>query len=173
MTELEIPLTTRGVLSFFAHLASPELLKRVLEKSFLKKSSLAIILAACLSQGVGLSQSPLPQTESSLSRNLALVRDWANRLRAKDPQVRATAEADLVRGAGRSLRLLRRFLDARQEDLHVVTFQIIQRIGPPAIPLLLDLLRHERDSIRRSAIDELIDLAPHTESIQPALRRAL
>ena len=37
----------------------------------------------------------------------------------------------------------------------------------------MDLLRHESDSIRRSAVDELIDLAPHTEWIQPALRRAL
>ena len=30
-----------------------------------------------------------------------------------------------------------------------------------------------RDSIRRNAVNELIDLAPHTEWIQPALRRAL
>ncbi|HXW07441.1 MAG TPA: PQQ-binding-like beta-propeller repeat protein [Vicinamibacterales bacterium] len=54
-----------------------------------------------------------------------------------------------------------------------MTVEIIRRIGPPAIPLLLDLLRHEWDSIRRSAVDVLIDLTPHTESIQPALRRAL
>ena len=54
-----------------------------------------------------------------------------------------------------------------------MTFEIIRRIGPPAIPLLVDLLRHEWDSIRRSAVDALIDLAPHTEWIQPALRRAL
>jgi HEAT repeat protein len=54
-----------------------------------------------------------------------------------------------------------------------VTFQVIQRIGPSAIPLLVDLLRHESGSIRRGAISELIDLAPPTESIQPALRRAL
>src|SRR6185436_12122951 len=86
---------------------------------------------------------------------------------------RATAEATLVKGAGRSLPLLRRFLDPRQEDLHVVTLEIIRRIGPPAIPLLVDLLRHEWNSIRRSAADALIDLAPHTEWIQPALRRAL
>ena len=54
-----------------------------------------------------------------------------------------------------------------------MTFHIIQRIGPPAIPLLVDLLRHEWTSIRRGAISELIDLVPHTETIQPALRRAL
>ena len=141
--------------------------------SFIKKHALAIIFAAGLSQAVALSQSPLPQTESSLSRNPALVRDWANRLLANDPKVRATAEAALVQGAQRSLPLLRRFLDPGHEDLHVVTFEIIRRIGPPAIPLLVDLLRHESDSIRRSAVDDLIDLAPHTESIQPALRRAL
>ena len=140
---------------------------------FLKKHALAVILAAGLSQGVALSHSPLPQTGSSPSRNPALVRDWANRLLANDPKIRATAEAALVKGAGRSLPLLRRFLDPRHEDLHVVTFEIIRRIGPPAIPLLVDLLRHEWDSIRRSAADALIDLAPHTEWIQPALRRAL
>ena len=111
--------------------------------------------------------------ESSLSRNPASVSEWANRLLASDPKVRATAEAALVKGAGRSLPLLRRFLDPQQEDLQVVTFEIIQRIGPPAIPLLVDLLRHESDSIRRNAVNELIDLAPHTEWIQPALRRAL
>jgi outer membrane protein assembly factor BamB len=54
-----------------------------------------------------------------------------------------------------------------------VTLEIIRRIGPPAIPLLLDLLRHEWGSVRRSAADALIDLAPHTEWSQPALRRAL
>ena len=120
-----------------------------------------------------MSQSPLPQTESSLSRNPALVDDWANRLLANDPKVRATAEAALVQEARRSLPLLRRFLNPEHEDLHVVTLEIIRRIGPPAIPLLVDLLQHEWDSIRRSAVDALIDLAPHTESIQPALRRAL
>jgi len=69
--------------------------------------------------------------------------------------------------------LLRRFLTPEHEDLHVVTFEIIRRIGPPAIPLLVNLLRHESNSIRRSAVDVLIDFTPHTESIQPALRRAL
>src|SRR4029434_8334950 len=100
-------------------------------------------------------------------------RDWTNRLLANDPKIRATAEAALVQGAQRSLPLLRRVLNPGHEDLHEVTFEIIRRIGPPAIPLLVDLLRHEWDSIRRSAVDALIDLAPHTEWIQPALRRAL
>src|SRR5204863_8819357 len=101
------------------------------------------------------------------------VDDWASRLRADDPKVRATAQSALVQAGWRSFSLLKRFLDPEHEDLHTATFQIIQRIGPPALPLLVELLRHESDSIRRRAIDELIDLAPHTEWIQPALRRTL
>ncbi len=141
--------------------------------SVIKKQALAIIFVAGLGQAVALSQSPLPPTESSLSRNPNLVRDWANRLLASDPKVHAAAEAALVQGARGSLPLLRRFLKPEHEDLHVVTFEIIRRLGPPAIPLLVDLLHHEWDSIRRSAVDALIDLAPHTEWVQPALRRAL
>jgi HEAT repeat protein len=141
--------------------------------AFMRKHVLVAALAAGLSQTVALSQSPLPPTEWSLSRNPALVRDWASRLQASDPKVRAAAEAALVQGAARSLPLLRRFLSPEHEDLHLVTSEIIRRIGPPAIPLLVDLLRHEGESIRRSAADALIDLAPHTEGVQPALRRAL
>ena len=131
------------------------------------------MFAAGLSQAVALSKSSLPQTESRLSRNPALVLDWANRLLADDPKVRATAEAALVQAGRASFPLLRRLLGPEHEDLHVVTFHVIQRIGPPAIPLLVDLLRHEWISIRRGAISELIDLVPHTETIQPALRQAL
>jgi outer membrane protein assembly factor BamB len=72
-----------------------------------------------------------------------------------------------------SLPSLRRSLDSGDEHQHAVTFETIRRIGPRAIPLLVDLLRHKRDTIRRNAADALIDLAPHTEWIQPALRRAL
>ena len=110
---------------------------------------------------------------SDLSRNSAPVGNWASRLLANDAKVRATAEAALVQGAGRSLPLLRRFLNRRNEDMHVVTFEIIRRIGPPALPLLADLLTQPQVSIRRSAADALIDLAPDTERIQPALTRAL
>jgi outer membrane protein assembly factor BamB/HEAT repeat protein len=141
--------------------------------AFMKKHALAMTLAAGLSQAVGLAQSPQAHAASSLSTNPAHVREWADWLVAKDPKVRETAEAALVQGAQRSFPLLRRFLTPEHENLHVVTFQIIQRIGPPAIPLLVELLRHDSESIRRSAVDELIDLAPHTEWIQPALRRAL
>ena len=101
------------------------------------------------------------------------MRDWENRLLANDAKVRVIAEATLVQGAQRSLPLLRRFLDRDNEALHKVTFEIIRRIGPAAIPMLVDLLRHDWVSIRREAVDTLIDLTPHTQSIQPALRRAL
>ncbi len=141
--------------------------------SFMKRHVLAIIFAAGLSETVALSGSPLPQTQSSLSTSPGVVRDWANRLLAKDPKVRATAEAALAGGAQRSLPLLRRFLNPDHENLHEVTFEIIRRIGPPAIPLLVDVLRHEWESVRRSAVDVLIDFAPYTEWIQSALRRAL
>ena len=134
---------------------------------------LCILPITVLAQTTRSLPQPRQAKGSDLSRNSASVRDWANRLMANDPEVRAIAEAALVQGAGRSLPLLRRFLNRRNEDLHVVTFEIIQRIGPPAIPLLADLLRDERDYIRGSAADALIDLAPHTVWIQPALRRAL
>jgi len=141
--------------------------------SLLKKHALAIMLTAGLSQAVALTQSLLPPTEPSLSSNPALVQDWANRLLAHDSNVRATAENALVKGAGRSLPLLRRFLATDDEGLHQQTFEIIRQIGTPAIPLLVELLRHEEISFRRFAADASIDLAPDTESIQPALRRAL
>ena len=142
-------------------------------RSFVKRAALAIIFAAGLSQPVANSQSTPPPTRSSLPRNSARVRDWANRVTADDPKVRASAEAALVKGAGRSLPLLRRFLTSKNEDLHQQTFEIIRQIGPPAIPLLVELLRHRQVSFRRFAADALIDLAPDTESVQPALRRAL
>lgn len=92
---------------------------------------------------------------------------------SRDAKIRATAEAELVQAAGRSLPLLRRFLNTNNEDLHLETFEIIRQVGPPAIPLLLDLLRHEQVSFRQFAADAFIDLTPETVSIQPALRRAL
>ena len=139
----------------------------------MKKHALAIVLAAGLNHAVAFSQSLVPPSESSLSRNPALVTEWADRLMASDRKIRAAAEDSLVQGRQRSLPLLERLLGPEQEDLHTVTFEIIQRIGPPAIPLLVDLLRHESDSIRRGAVNELVDLVPYTEKIQAALRRAL
>jgi outer membrane protein assembly factor BamB len=125
------------------------------------RAAIAILLAAWVSQAVPLCQSPPASV------------DWASRLRAGDPKIRAAAEAALVRRAPASLAVLRRFLAPDHQDLHPITFEILRRIGPPAIPLLTDLLHDESDAIRRETVDALIDLAPHTASMQPALRRAL
>ena len=111
------------------------------------------------------------QAKSNLSRSS--VRDWASRVMSNDAKIRTTAQAALVHDAGRSLPLLKRFLNSDNENLHLETFELIRRIGPPTIPLLLELLRHEQVSFRRFAADAFIDLAPDTASIQPALRRAL
>ncbi len=133
------------------------------------------LLGSSMATGqTSLSSSELsPPTGSGLSRNPALATDWANRLLAHDQKVRASTEAALVQGAGRSLPLLRRFLNSGNEDLELGALEIIRRIGPPAIPMLVDLLRKEKAIVRRSAVDALIDLAPDTEGIQPALRQAL
>jgi len=116
----------------------------------------------------------LAQTASShFSLSAGSVRVWANRVVAKDPRVREIAQAALVQGAPSSLPLLKRLLDRPNEELQVVILEVVRRIGPPAIPLLVELLRDERVSIRRNAVDALIDLAPQTRWSQPALRRAL
>ena len=133
---------------------------------------LAAALVITLTQTAVPSQSLPPQTEP-ISKEPTLVADWVSRLHSKDPKVRATAEAALVQGAQRSFPLLRRFLSPEHQDLRMVTFDIIRRIGPPAMALLVELLRNESETIRREAVDVLIDLTPHTEPMQPALRRAL
>ena len=130
-------------------------------------------LGAVTSLSYAASQEPPLPTEADLSRNPALAPGWAKRVMAKDPKVRVTTEASLVRGAGRSLPLLRRFLNSRNGDLHSETAEIIRRIGPAAMPVLTEMLRDDRASIRRCAVDVLIDLAPDTARIQPALRQAL
>jgi outer membrane protein assembly factor BamB len=115
----------------------------------------------------------LPAADSEFSLSAASVRHWANRVTAKDPKVRSIAQAALVEGAPRSLPLLKQLLNRPNEDVQNATLEIIRRIGPPALSLLVDLLQDARLTIRRNAIDALIDLPPHTQWIQPALRRAL
>ena len=133
----------------------------------------------CILQMPVFAQTPLSPSQPSQVKSTdfstlsASVRNWTNRLTADDPKVRAIAEASLVQGAPRSLPLLRRFLSSGSEDLEVVTVEIIRRIGPAALPLLVELLQDERVSMRRDAADVLIDLPPHTGTIQLALRRAL
>jgi len=134
---------------------------------------LFILPAPVLPQTTRSLRQPRQAKGSHLSSNSTSVRDWSNRVMSNDAKIRATAVAELVHEAGRSLPLLRRFLNTDNEDLHLETFEIIRRIGPPAIPLLLELLRHEQVSFRRFAADAFIDLTPDTVWIQPALRRAL
>ena len=110
---------------------------------------------------------------TALAQNPARVRDWADRLMSTDSKVRTSAEATLIKGSARSLPLLRQLLTTENDNLHEQTFEIIRQIGPPAIPLLVQLLRHRQVSFRRFAADALIDLAPDTQSVQPALMRAL
>ncbi|MEW6250302.1 MAG: PQQ-binding-like beta-propeller repeat protein [Planctomycetota bacterium] len=98
---------------------------------------------------------------------------WADRLTSGAPQARAAAAATLVDGGRASLPLLRRFLNSRNEDLQRAGFEIARRMGPTALPLLTELLGHERAALRRRAVDVLIDLAPDTASIQSSLCRAL
>ena len=117
---------------------------------------------------------PPQATAPVLSTSAASVRSWTSRLHV--PAIRRSGRwprPHLVEGARRSLPLLQHFLNDLNEDLHQVTFEIIRRIGPAAIPMLTELLRDGRASIRGSAADAFIDLAPYTESVQPALRRAL
>src|SRR5262252_9528476 len=71
-----------------------------------------------------------PRQANSVLSNSS-VSDWANRVMSNDAKTRASAEAALVHEAGRSLPLLRRFLNTDNEDLHQETFEIIRRIGPP------------------------------------------
>ena len=106
-------------------------------------------------------------------QSVAQTKRWADRIMSSDAKIRTTAEAALVHDGARSLPLLRRFLNTDNDALHEETFEIIRQIGPPAIPLLLDLLRHRQVTFRRFAADAFIDLAPDSVSIQPALRRAL
>ena len=87
--------------------------------------------------------------------------------------MRAATTQVLSHGGTRSLPLLRRLLRTRDDNLHVEAIEIVHLIGPEAIPLLTDMLQDHRASIRRHAIDILIDLAPDTESVQPALCRAM
>jgi len=134
---------------------------------------LCILPIAAVAQPHRLAPKPHQADGSDFLTNSAQVRDWANRLTTKDAKARTTAEAALVKGAAHSLPLLKRLLEGGDDDLHLRTFEIIRRIGPPAIPLLVELLRNEEVAFRRFAADAFIDLTPNTELIQPALRRAL
>lgn len=133
------------------------------------------LLSACASPknaSVPCYERPLP-TESALASKLSLVREWTVCVMSHDPKVRTAAVEALVKGRSTSLPLLQRFFRIRDDDLHAESFEIVRHIGPEAIPLLMDLLQNYPASIRWQAVGILIELAPDTESAQPALCRAL
>src|SRR5215218_5116257 len=103
----------------------------------------------------------------------SLMREWTDRVTSNDPGIRADAAEELARGAERSLPLLRRLLASRDRNVREAGFEVAHRIGPPAIGLLVETLRDSRVTNRRQAADILIDLAPDTDPVQPALCRAL
>ncbi|HET9370577.1 MAG TPA: PQQ-binding-like beta-propeller repeat protein [Vicinamibacterales bacterium] len=132
-----------------------------------------LLLAPVLAGAPPPSGPPRQAQSVDLSTSPEAVRDWESRLLDADLKVRVSAEAALVKGGPRALPLLKRLLDTENEDLQAATFEVLRRIGPPAVLTLVESLRSDQVSIRRNAIDHLIDLAPHTEGYQAALRRAL
>src|SRR5688572_12437391 len=109
---------------------------------------------------------------SSTSQDRASAKNasWADRLRSGDAEERAAAaEAFAGQGAG-SVPVLRQLLRSQDEYLHVTAMDVVHRIGPDAIGLLTEMLDDRRASIRRSAVDILVDLAPDTEPAQPSLQ---
>jgi HEAT repeat protein/outer membrane protein assembly factor BamB len=112
-------------------------------------------------------------TESDLLAKPGLVRTWSDRVLADDQKMRKKAAAELIQGSAESLPLLRHFFLSSNERLRKEAFEIIRRIGAGALPLLTELLGWNEVSIQREAVSVMIDLAPDTETAQPALIRAL
>src|ERR1041384_5930735 len=127
-------------------------------RSLVTTSVLALMVAATYHPVVVQSQSTQPRRTTSI--NSSQARDWADRLTSSDAKVRTSAEASLIKGGAGSLPLLRRLLTTGDERLHDQTFEIIRQIGPPAIPLLVELLRHKQVEFRQFAADAFIDLTP-------------
>ena len=116
--------------------------------------------------------SSLP-AERDLLANPSLIRAWRERVLSNDRKVRVRATAELAQGGAESMPLLRHFMLDVSERLHQEAFEIIRSIGAAALPLLTELLEGDVISIRRQAVGVFIDLAPDTETAQPALVRAL
>ncbi|MCX6874285.1 MAG: PQQ-binding-like beta-propeller repeat protein [Verrucomicrobia bacterium] len=112
-------------------------------------------------------------TERDLLAEPGLVRTWAGRLTVENATDRADAAAVLVLGEAQALPLLRCLLADPDGGLRQETFEIIRRLGPAAVPLLVEALTQEEASVRLQAVGILIDFAPDTVAAQPALVRAL
>jgi HEAT repeat protein len=111
--------------------------------------------------------------KSDLLANPGLIGTWSERMLADDRKIHKEAATELVQGGAESLPVLRHFLLSSNERLRQEAFEILRRIGAGALPLLTELLGWDEASIRREAVGVLIDLAPDTETVQPALIRAL
>jgi outer membrane protein assembly factor BamB len=145
------------------------------------ESPLQLLIVAGLLGGGGCATAPPGSSTgklsipagAELSEHNQPVRRWAEQLQAADPAVRIAAERTLIERGAASLPLLERLLRTRDATVQARAIDIIHRIGPDAITLLADMLQDRRPAIRRAAIDILVDLPPHTESMQPALCLAL
>ena len=107
--------------------------------------------------------------ETRIQQDPALVRRWTARLAESNRQARAAAVEALAQAGAKSLPLLERFLRSGDQDLLEQTFDLLHRLGPVAMPTLTEMLKHPNKGMRLAAVDVLIDLAPDTESVQPAL----
>jgi HEAT repeat protein/outer membrane protein assembly factor BamB len=133
---------------------------------------LGACMAAAPMQKVG-HESVLLPTDSELLAKPRLAQTWAERVLADNRKVRDKATAELIQGGSKSLPLLRCLLLRNDEALRREAFEILRHIGADALPLLTELLEWNELSIPRQAISVLIDLAPDTQTIQPALIRSL
>src|SRR4051812_21523085 len=97
-------------------------------------------------------------TDAELARNPELGRQWGDRLINNDPKLREKTEATLLHAGADSLPVLKRLARSRDQKLRLAAFGIIRQIGPPAIPLVIELLREARPAVRYDAVGILIDL---------------
>jgi outer membrane protein assembly factor BamB/HEAT repeat protein len=137
------------------------------------RGSFLLVIGICIvGSQVSARGGELP-TERELLAGQDIVHPWARRLTSEITEERADATAELVQGGRHALPLLRRLLGEPDDKLRQEVFEIIRRLGPCAISLLLETLTGEDSSSRLQAVGILIDFAPDTMSAQPALIRAM
>lgn len=114
-----------------------------------------------------------PPTERELVAEPGALRGWTDRLSSEKAADREVAAGALVAAAGDAVPLLRRLLATPDEGLRQKCFEIIRRIGPDTLPLLVEVLAGKDAWLRLQVVGILIDFAPATVAAQPALVRAL
>src|SRR5262245_20587098 len=107
---------------------------------------LTLLPISVFAQSTRTNTEPRRTTNSEFSITAASVARWEDRLQDHDSKIRTTAATALVQGAPQSLPLLKTILEGPNESLQSATLELLRRIGPPAIPLLVDLLRDPRVS---------------------------